>query len=240
MNRDRDRVERALREPGPREGGGGFVALPADIAEARAMLRRSDRNRFFRGFLSAGAAVATAAAAVVVALAVTQSPGPATNGAGSASTSPSPTPSPAPMAACRAGDFAWSSDPWGGAAGSRGTIVVAKGVTSLQGCQIRGPATLTLRDANGAVMITGHTALNDVRLTAGMQFEVGVTWSNWCNAQPAQPVALQLTLPADATPVPLIPPGGGQIPVPPCNGPGQPSSLGGTNFHPSSRPPIEG
>src|SRR5438876_12165717 len=83
MNRDRDRVERSLREPGPREERSGFVALPADIAEARAMLRHSERSRILRGFLGAGAAVATAAVAVLVALAVTQAPAPAANGVGS-------------------------------------------------------------------------------------------------------------------------------------------------------------
>jgi len=240
MNRDRDRVERALREPGPREERSGFVALPADIAEARAMLRHSERSRILRGFLGAGAAVATAAVAVLVALAVTQAPAPAANGVGSASSSPSPTPSPPPVAGCRAGDFAWSSGPWGGGAGSRGTIVVARGVGSLQGCIIRGRATLTLRDANGTLLVTGHTALNDVRLTAGMQFEVGVTWSNWCGAEPAQPMSLQLILPGDSTPVPLVPANDHGLTFQTCNGPGQPSTLGGTNFQLSSRPPIQG
>jgi hypothetical protein len=237
MNRDRDRVQRALREPGPREAGYSPIGLPATAEDARARL--SGRSRWLASFGPLGGLAAAVAAGAVIAILVGRGITPAP-GSGGPAASPSATPSPAAVAACRAGDLAWSSDPWGGAPGSRGTIVVARGVATLQGCEIRGTATLTLRDANDALLVTGHTALNDVRLTAGMQFEVGVTWSNWCAVEPAQPISLQLTLPGDATPVPLIPANDHGLTFQTCNGPGQPSTLGGTNFQPSSRPPIQG
>jgi len=71
----------------------------------------------------AAAVAAGAVIAIVLSRGITPTPG--SNGPAA---SPSPTPSPAPIGACGAGDFAWTSDSWGGAAGSRGTIVVARAV----------------------------------------------------------------------------------------------------------------
>ena len=104
---------------------------------------------------------------------------------------------------------------------------------------IRGQATLTLRDANGALLLTAHAGATDVSVKAGDLFEMGVSWSNWCGNDPAQPISLTLVLPGDSLPVPLVP-ASGSIQVPPCNGPGQPSSLSGTGFQPSDRTPPEG
>jgi len=235
MNRD-DQIERALREPGPREHGYVPIGLPATADEARGRLSR--RSRMLQSVMPLGGLAAAVAAGAVIAIVLSRgiTPTPGSNGPAA---SPSPTPSPAPTGACGAGDFAWTSDSWGGAAGSRGTIVVARAVTSLAPCVIHGRATLTLRDANGTLLITGQTAPTDIKVNAGMQVEVGVTWSNWCGAEPAQPMSLQLTLPGDSTPVPLVPANDHGLAFQTCNGPGQPSTLGGTNFQPSSRPPIQ-
>ena len=247
---NRDRIERALREPGPRERGYSPESLPATAADLRARAPRRRGLLMSAGGL--GGLAAAVAAGAVVALVLTRgfAPAPGNPGVGSnptptaASTptvapTPMPTPTPAPVAACHAGDFAWTSDAWGGAMGSRGTTILARGVSSLQPCVIRGEATLTLRDANGTLLLTGHAGATNASVKAGNLFEMGVSWSNWCGKDPAQPISLTLVLPGDTLPVPLIP-ASGSILVPPCNGPGQPSSLSGTGFQPSDRTPPEG
>jgi hypothetical protein len=243
---NRDQIVRALRQPGPRERGYVQEALPATAADLRARLPRRNRMLMSAGAFGGLAAAVAGGAVIAVVLSQGFNPSPGTSNGGTVSSpsptptaTPTPTPSPAPIGACRAGDFAWSSDAWGAAAGSRGTTIVAQGVTSLTRCDLRGQATLTLRDANGAILITGHTAKTNTRVSAGKVFEVGVMWSNWCAAAPAQPISFALTLPGDTTEVPLIPPGGGAISVPPCNGPA-PSNLGATDFQPSNRPPPAG
>jgi hypothetical protein len=244
---NRDRIERALREPGPRERGYSPEALPATAADLRARVPRRRGLLMSAGGLGGLAAAVAAGAVVAVVLTRGLGPGPGNTGTGSNPTptptlaaTPAPTASPVPVAACHAGDFAWSSDPWGGAAGSRGTTILARGVTGLQGpCVIRGQATLTLRDANGALLLTAHAGATNVSVKAGDLFEMGVSWSNWCGNDPAQPISLTLVLPGDSLPVPLVP-ASGSIQVPPCNGPGQPPSLTGTGFQPSDRTPPEG
>jgi len=243
---NRDRIERALREPGPRERGYSPESLPATASELQARMPRRRGLLMSAGGL--GGLAAAVAAGAVVAVVLTRGFGPAPSNAGTgsnptptptATATPAPTASPAPIAACHAGDFAWTSDPWGGAMGSRGTTILARGVTSLQPCFIRGEATLTLRDANGTLLLTAHAAATDVTVKPQNLFEMGVSWSNWCGNDPAQPLSLTLVLPGDSLPVPLIP-ASGSILVPPCNGPGQPSSLSGTGFQPSDRTPPEG
>jgi len=65
-----ERLERGLRERGPRELGASIPPLPSDVDEARARLRAIDRHRGLRalagGVLATGATLATAAAAVVL------------------------------------------------------------------------------------------------------------------------------------------------------------------------------
>jgi hypothetical protein len=243
---NRDRIERALREPGPRERGYSPEALPATAAELRARVPRRRGLLLSAGGLGGLAAAVAAGAVVAVVLTRGFAPAPGNPGTGSNPTptptlapTPAPTASPATVAACRAGDFAWSSDAWGGAMGSRGTIILARGVTSLQPCVIRGEAILTLRDANGTRLLTAHAAATDASVSAGKLFQMGVTWSNWCGNDPAQPISLTLVLPGDTLPVPVIP-ASGSILVPPCNGAAQASSLSGTGFQPSDRPPPEG
>jgi hypothetical protein len=245
---NRDRIERALREPGPRERGYSPEALPATAAELRARVPR--RNRLLMSAGAFGGFAAAVAAGAVIAVVLTRgfSPGPGTGGTvwspsptpvptSTPTPVPTPTASPAPIAACRAGDFAWSADPWGGAAGSRGTIILARAVASLGRCELQGDATLTLRDANGTLLITGKSAATKITVTAGQVFQVGVSWSNWCGAEPAQPISLQVTLPGDTMPVPLVPAADQGLTFKTCNGPGQPSVLSGTAFQPSDRAP---
>ena len=236
---NRDRIERALREPGPRERGYVPESLPATAAELRARAPRRNRLLVSAGAFGGLAAAVAAGAVVAVLLSRGFAPGPSTGGTVASPTpTPTPTRSPAPMTACRAGDFAWSSDAWGGAMGSRGTIVLASAVASMTACELHGEATLTLRDANGVVLVTGHTAATTTRVSAGQAFQIGVSWSNWCGAEPMQPITLQLTLPGDTMAVPLVPANDQNLTFSTtCNGREQPTTLSGTDFQPSDRAP---
>ena len=234
---NRDQIQRSLRQPGPLEQGYQPVAIPADLADARR--RRGPNGRLMAvGQLGMVAAAVVAGAAIAVVL--TRLPAPGGNGAGAGVPTPSTAASHTQTAAaCRAEDFAWSTDPWGGAAGSRGTTVLARGVTSLAGCEIRGSATLVLSDGNGHTLLSATSPASTVSVGAGTLLEIGISWSNWCAADPAAPLALSLTLPGDTNSVPLVASAGG-IQVPPCNGQGQPSVLNATDFQPSSRTAPEG
>jgi hypothetical protein len=230
-------LERQLRaQAGPREEGYVPTRLPASPEEAP--LRRP--SPLMRAAVLVPA-VAAGVLVVAVAAAAIRGFGPGSNvGSGGVST-PSASaaqPSPPAVAACRSQDFAWSTDPWTGAAGSRGTNVMLRGVTSLDGCAVDGAISVEIRDANGAVLATGSSS-NHQRLHAGDVFEVGVAWSNWCDSTPPQPLSAVLRLPGDAADVPLIP-SGGDIPIPPCNGPGQPTNLSVTDLQRSNRPFPEG
>jgi hypothetical protein len=149
--------------------------------------------------------------------------------------------SPATPAACRAADFAVASDPWGGAAGSRGTRVVFRVVASVASCAIEGSAAARITDAAGHVLVESAPDPGATRIVmAGDQLEIGVAWSNWCGPAPEPPLELEVMLAGDTTAIPLMPPDGTEIPAPPCMGAGQASNLSVTGFEPSERPPIEG
>jgi hypothetical protein len=234
---DNDLEKRLRTQTGPRERGYAPGALPATIADAT-VPRRS------RGVLSSvgrtGLIAATVVAGTALALVVTRGAGPGQNSVGSGAT-PSAgqttvqSPSGQPLAACTADDFAWATDPWTGAAGSRGTSVLMRGVASLTGCRIDGAASLQLRDANGEVVLSGMSAPSSQLVTSGAVLEVGVSWSNWCGGELTQPLSVDLTLPGDSTQVPLIAPNGSHVTIPPCNGEGAPSVLNATDVQVSDR-----
>jgi hypothetical protein len=230
---NRDQIERSLRQPGPRERGYLPVGLPATLADA-------DRPRPQRALLFA-ARVATFAVAVaggaILAVVLTRgggTPGPGNGPSASPSSSEGPSPSPAAVAACRAGDFAWSPEPWGGAAGSRGTSILAKVVSSVAVCDIDGQARIVLKDANGTELATTVAPATRLTLRAGETVEMELHWSNWCAAIPPLPISVSVTLPD--RPVTLTPEGGA-FGVPdnrPCTGA---PSLSATSFQPTTRTP---
>jgi hypothetical protein len=248
-------IEQLLRNRrGPRERGYVAIRLPVSRAEAAAQLAaRRGGWLATMGPMAAWAGVAAVAVALVLSVAALTR-GPSTN-VGDGGT-PTPTPTSAAtggsssgatpsagtgLPACQLKDFAWASDPWTGAAGARGTNVVFRAADSIQPCAIDSRPSLALRDANGALVESaGGGVAPRVEVGPGSVLEIGIFWSNWCGAQPAQPLGLNLTLAGDPTALPLVPPGGQQIPVPPCSGPQQPSALSVTNFQPSNRPPPQG
>ncbi len=236
---NRDQIERSLREPGPLERGYQPADLPAEPADARPVSG-------WKGPLLAvgrlGMLAAAVAGGAALAVMLTRSPAPGTGGVGAGGSTPPEASSQVPTAtvACRAEDFAWSTDPWGGAAGSRGTTVLARGVTSLTGCQIHGEAGLALSDASGHTLLAARSASTAISVHAGTLLEIEISWSNWCGSDPAGPLSLSLTLPGDRQAVPVLASDGGPIPIPPCLGSGQPAVLNATDFQLSSRAAPEG
>lgn len=238
-----DDLERQLRtQAGPREDGYHPVPLAAATTAAPRGTPLASASRV----ASVGATVVAGAALAIVLTRVPQ-PAPSGVGAGGSATA-SPTAQPTsvlqdPARDCTSADFAWSTDPWSGAAGSRGTSVLMRGVSSLQGCFIDGDVSVQIRDADGQVLVS-NTATSNQRAAAGDVFEIGIAWSNWCGQDPAQPLTAVLRLPGDRTEVPLVAAGSdaqvGEIPVPPCNGEGQPSNLSVTEIQPSTRAFPEG
>ncbi|HEY7526628.1 MAG TPA: hypothetical protein VIA82_07345, partial [Candidatus Limnocylindria bacterium] len=131
-------LERQLRaQAGPREEGYVPTRLPTSPDEAP--VRRSSPLMRAAVFVPA---VAAGVLLVAVAATAFRGFGPAGSGFGSGgSSAPSASasqPAHPGSASCRSQDFAWSTDPWTGAAGSRGTNVLLRGVTSLEGCTIDG------------------------------------------------------------------------------------------------------
>jgi hypothetical protein len=240
-----DRIERALRQRGPREPEAHLAPLPADLAEATLELRALERRRSPLRIVGVGAGmVLVSAAAVVVVLAVSSRlPQPSVGGrpsstpgaVASSTTGATPTPSaiPAALVACQPAAVRAQAEAWGGAAGSRGAMVTVTNVGTVA-CTLHGSPGAEIRDANGSVVVAtknpdgGTGAWSNPRdptliLKSGESATTSVVWSNWCGANPQAPLAVRLILSTgalDVHPNAASP----NVLVPPCNG-DQPSSL---------------
>ncbi|MEO8246392.1 MAG: hypothetical protein ABI622_04650 [Chloroflexota bacterium] len=226
-----DDLERQLRsQAGPREQGYHPNPLPA---EPRAPAQRRRVPTVLRGGLFAAAAAAAVLAVVVVSGGLD---GPL--GVGGDVSSPSPsdvktqaaTPSVSPgtaaePAACQPEDVVFTAEPWGGAAGSRGTSVTLALADGAAACHPANGALGRILDGTGATLVEsvgGPTDLPLLTLQAGTTYQVGVAWSNWCDAHPAG-ITLELRLDGWSEWVaaqPHLPGTGGPDPVPPCMGDG--------------------
>jgi len=152
---------------------------------------------------------------------------------GPGGTSGSPQPSASATAsgaatACAPADVAFSAEPWGGAAGSRGTVVTVRLAPDRYACILSTAVIGQITDADGKALVRGESDVSGrtVALEAGAAFTIGVQWSNWCGEAPAAPVQLSLSLSGwGGAWAPISVPTAGLDPLPPCNGPGQPSSL---------------
>jgi hypothetical protein len=220
-------LERDLRsQRGPREEGYHPIGLPMTLDEAPP--RASRLSGLSRAALFGGVAIAGALAVALVA-GIFSGPGP---DVGSGSESPSAAASSPAVGACAPMDVALSAEAWGGAAGSRGTVVTVTLADGRYPCALGGRVAGLISDANGAVLVSGQSeAAAPVNLEPVGSFTVGVAWSNWCGADPAAPVNLALKFEGWATAVSVNTPG--DAPVPPCNGPGAPSSLSVTGLEPA-------
>jgi hypothetical protein len=226
-------LERQLRsQRGPREEGYTPAQLPRTLEDARANRAPAP---IVRAGMFVGAAAAGALAVAVVAVILS---GPSHNGVGGG-TSASPSASPSASAsvasgACAPGDVMLSAEPWGGAAGSRGTVVTVALAAGGPPCDLAKAVHAEVVDANGKHLVKGATSTTDgsVALAPAASFQVGVAWSNWCDSQPAAPMTLffgfgnQVLSPVGAP---------GSVPasaVPPCNGNGA-STLSLTDLQPA-------
>jgi hypothetical protein len=218
-----DRVERVLRERGPRELEGSVPPPPADVEEARFRLRMIDRRRGLRSLLGAGlGTVVVAAAAVAVAVAVTGPSGSANLGSGDLPGGASPSATAGPLVACGPGELRATAAPWGAAAGSRGTTVTVTNVGAATclleadrpGAQIRS-ASATI--ASAAAQPGSGTGLMAVGPSESLT--TSVVWSNWCGAAPSGSLSLRLVL-ANGSELAVMPdPSAPGVLVPPCMGP---------------------
>jgi hypothetical protein len=209
-------LERSLRtQRGPREDGYQPSALPMTLDEHRsatgARPSRLGRAGLFVGVAAAGA-LAVAAVAIVL-----SGPGAGPEvGAGSAS--PTAGASEA-TTRCGARDLVLSAEPWGGAAGSRGTIVTIALASGRYDCLLPTRLIVRVADASGAVLANSESpsSSGSVVLDADTSFVVRVTWSNWCGADPVRPISLAVLIGLSGWSSPVSVPAGAD-PVPPCNG----------------------
>jgi hypothetical protein len=223
-----DHIERELRQRGPRERMATLPPVPADLAAARAELTRLDRGRALRGALGAGLGV-LAAAAVVVAIAVAAS-GP--RNVPQVGDGPSAQPSAsAGTGECQASSLEANAEPWGAAAGSRGTMVHVTNAGSAT-CTVRGRPGATISAASGTVVSTdGGTdpGMRALELEPGQTALTSVVWGNWCGRDLSRG-ELSLTLEVGGDSLPVTPDATTpDILVPPCMG-SDPTSLSTIDF----------
>ena len=222
-------LERELRsQRSRREDGYTPTRLPMTLEDGTPAGPR--RSMVPRAALFAGAALAGALAVAVV-TGILSGPRPDLGSDGS----PSAQASASVPGDCGPSDVALSAEPWGGAAGSRGTVVTIALASAGLPCNLPKSAVAEVVDANGKHLVKGATPTSDGSVVLGpdASFQIGVAWSNWCGSEPAAPMTLfvgfgvQVPAPAGAT---------GSMPataVPPCNGDG-PSTLSLTDLQPQS------
>jgi hypothetical protein len=180
------------------------------------------------------AAGVAGALAVAVAAGVFSGPGPEVGANGSSSPSAEASTPASGGGACAPQDVSMTGEPWGGAAGSRGTVVTVALASGREACQLGKGLAAEITDANGSVLVTsGPSAAGEpVALAPGDTFTIGVSWSNWCAAAPSAPVSLALKMSGwdSFATVPVS--SGGLDPVPPCLGSAQPTVLTWSGLEP--------
>lgn len=223
-------LERSLRtQRGPREEGYTPARLPMTPEEATTRSGRSPRLPRALMLVGAGAAGALAVAAAAV-LFSGQNPG-----VGSGAGSPSARPSAPVDALCGAADLLLTAEPWGGAAGSRGTVVTIAVADGHSACLLTKGVSARVEDADGTVLVESASGAvgESVELGPGGGYTIGVAWSNWCGSPPVAPVALSIRFAPWPTFVAVDAASGGIDPVPPCNGNG-PSNLSLRGLQPAT------
>ena len=222
-------LERRLRaETGPRERGYVPAQLPASPESPPSPSRPT---RIVRVAVLVGA-VAAGALAVAVASALIN--GNAPEGGVGVGGTPTPTASGSPHQPtdCQPVDVALTAEPWGGAAGSRGTVVTVALADGRYPCVIQRHVGATVADADGENLVAAYVRMiyEPVVLSPGERYTVGVTWSNWCGGDVVEPVSLALESGGVGFPVDVP---GGADPVPPCLGENAPSALNTTGLQPA-------
>jgi len=229
-------LERDLRsQRGPREAGYNPTTLPMTLQDGPSVGARP--SQLGRAGLFVGVGVAGALAVAVIA-GVLSGPGSGPDVGSGNSTQPSPSDA-LSAPACGPSDVTLAGEPWGGAAGSRGTTVTVTLASGRYACTLA-PVTGAQITDNGSVGFSVGSEIASeadlgpsVPLTADTAYTVGVAWSNWCGPSVSEPVTLALTFHGWAAPRQVAVASGGTDPVPPCSGAGQPSSLSVTDLQPA-------
>jgi len=126
--------------------------------------------------------------------------------------------------ACTAADLKASHDLVEGGAGSRFTNVV---LVTASKCSIDAYPAMGLRDAKGAELVgSASGGPGRIDLDPNVSYTSAIRFDNWCNPEPAYPVALVIRIGATEVGV-----SGSSFPgegdMPPCNGPGGPTLQAG-------------
>ncbi|HEX6138861.1 MAG TPA: hypothetical protein VF013_00165 [Candidatus Limnocylindria bacterium] len=236
-------IERRLRaESGPRERGYVPVQLPFEPVHERV----ASRLPAGRAIALIGAVAAGVAAVVVGGAILGQGGAP---GVGTDVASPTPTSSPAasavepsatsaatpspPLAACTTHDLGMDVESWGGAAGSRGTVVTLHG--DANPCELGQPFDVAIRTDTGEVLASGRSPADESRsvvLDAQHPYRIGVEWSNWCGAGSYGQIAVVLVFPGWGEGMVLIAPEGTPDQMPPCMNAAAPPTVSATGLQP--------
>jgi hypothetical protein len=223
-------LEHELRsQPGPREDGYTPMRLPMSLEDGSAP--KSRPSMLPRAAMFAGVALAGAlAVAVVTGIFSGQNPGVGST----VSASPSAEGSAASPGSCGPADIVLSAEPWGGATGSRGTVVTVSLAAGHEACTLGKGLAAHVADANGSVLATTPDSApgGPVSVVPGASFTIGIAWSNWCAPAPAAPVTLALKMSGWASFTSVAVPTGGDDPVPPCLGSAEPTVLSWTGLQP--------
>jgi hypothetical protein len=210
-------LERQLRsQTGPREPGYQPADLPATLADRVTTRGRSPLVR------AAVLVPALVAGVMAVAVAGVLLRGGAGNVGGGVNTPPpSATASDdGKPVACLADDLQFAAEPWGGAAGSRGTVVTVSLRDGRPACLVSTGASGRVTDAYGTVLVSNARLLirsRDVVIHPGDRFTIGVSWSNWCGDAPARPLEFEIQV--DNIPTWVVVSEGVSTPtIPPCMG----------------------
>lgn len=231
-------IERRLRaESGPRERGYVPVQLPFEP------VRQRTASRFPAGrAIALLGTVAAGVAAVALGASILGQPG--APGVGTDVTSPTPTSSPAasalepsattaatPSPTCAGHKLGMDAERWGGAAGSRGTVVTLYG--DADGCELAQPFDVAIRTDTGEVLASGTSPANEtgsVILDAKHPYRIGVEWSNWCGDGGYGQIAVVLAFPGWGEREILIAPDGTPDQMPPCMDVTAPPSVSATGL----------
>lgn len=225
-------LERELRsQPSPREAGYTPTPLPMTPDEAPGAGRGP--SRLPRAVMLVGAGVA-GALAVAIAAGVFSGSDPGVGATGSTSPSAVASTPASGSGACGPQDVTLTAEPWGGAAGSRGTVVTVALAAGREACTLGKGLAAQMADGNGSVLVTTGAAGSGgpVALPPGASFTIGTSWSNWCAAAPAAPVTLALKMSGWESFMAVPVATGGLDPVPPCMGSSEPTVLSWSGLEP--------
>jgi hypothetical protein len=217
-------LERRLRaESGPRERGYIPAQMPSTLDDGGSSTRR---QRMVHAPILLLAAVA--GVIVVAAAARLLGGGAPLVGSGSPTSQPSASLEATPSSSaepttepgtCAPNDLSYAAEPWGGAAGSRGTVLNARRSDPATTCYLPLAIEVTIRDAAGSVVISGIAPpmeVDSILIHRGGP-AISVVWSNWCGPAIARPLSLEISFGA-SEPFPVGVAEGGDDPVPPCLG----------------------